>query len=247
MSNQVLEQYKLKIKYLLSIIIFIIILVGTIMNKYGVIDLNKVNSLDPEYELNLTNFKITKNEICKKKYVSEQIINNYISYIWKYQISKYLNDKINYFSPLIGTLLILSIYLILKKKNENNDYDDYELKLINSSFYFCFFLILLQYISIILYIAMYVKVIKIKYFIDSNMKNRCIIMLRANYILKCLKQKNKIIIILAGYNLCCVILINYLLKMLFVQNNYFNQDNTIEIEEKESSINRIDAQQSFFK
>ncbi len=236
MSNQV-EQYKLKIKYLLSIIIFIIILVGTIMNKYGVIDLNKVNSLDPEYELNLTNFKITKNEICKKNYVSEQIINNYISYIWKYQISKYLNDKINYFSPLIGTLLILSIYY--KKKNENNDC---ELKLIDFSFCFCFFLILLQYISVILYIAMYVKVIKIKYFIDSNMKNRCIIMLRANYILKCLKQKNKIIIILAGYNLCCVILINYLLKMLFVQNNYFNQDNTIEIKEKESSINRIDAQ-----
>ena len=100
---------------------------------------------------------------------------------------------------------------------------------------------------------MYIKVIKIFSFIETNVKNRCIIMLKANYIIKCLKQKIKIIIVLACYNLCCVILIIYLLKMLFILNNFFNQNkndiNQVLNNKKrtEMSILRTDTQQSFFK
>ena len=78
-------------------------------------------------------------------------------------------------------------------------------------------------------------------------------MLKANYIIKCLKQKIKIIIVLACYNLCCVILIIYLLKMLFILNNFFNQNKTdinqeLENKSREMSILiRTDIQHSFVK
>ncbi len=249
MPEQFLTQTKLKIRYLLSILVFIITLIGTIMNKYGVIDLDSVESLDPEYELNITNFKISKNEICKN-YITEDSISIYISYINKYQVSKSLNNKINYCEPFIAILLIISIYFIVKQNDDMNE--DY-IKIINFSFYDCFFLLIIQYFSILLYIIMYIKVIKIFSFIETNVKNRCIIMLKANYIIKCLKQKIKIIIVLACYNLCCVILIIYLLKMLFILNNFFNQnknDINQELNNKkrtEMSILRTDTQQSFFK
>ena len=248
MPEQFLEQTKLKIRYLLSILVFIITLIGTIMNKYGVIDLDKVQSLDPEYELNITNFRISKNEKCKD-YITEESIRIYISYINKYQVSKRLNNKINYCEPFISILLIISIYYIVKQNDEMNE--NY-IKLINFSFYDCSLLLIIQYFSILLYLIMYIKVIKIFSFIETNVKNRCIIMLKANYIIKCLKQKIKIIIVLACYNLCCVILIIYLLKMLFILNNFFNQNKKdinqeLENKRREMSILRTDTQQSFFK
>ena len=249
MPEQFLAQIKLKIRYLLSILLFIITLIGTIMNKYGVIDLDSVQSLDPEYELNITNFRISKNEICKN-YITEESISIYISHINKYQVSKSLNNKINYCEPFIAISLIIFIYYIVK---QNDNVNENYIKIINFSFYDCFFLLIIQYFSILLYIIMYIKVIKIFSFIETNVKNRCIIMLKANYIIKCLKQKIKIIIVLACYNLCCVILIIYLLKMLFILNNFFNQNKTdinqeLENKSREMSILiRTDIQHSFVK
>ena len=107
MPEQFLTQTKLKIRYLLSILVFIITLIGTIMNKYGVIDLDSVESLDPEYELNITNFKISKNEICKN-YITEDSISIYISYINKYQVSKEDIQKYNSLDAItLGSKIII--------------------------------------------------------------------------------------------------------------------------------------------
>ena len=75
----------------------------------------------------------------------------------------------------------------------------------------------------------FIRLYEIILFIETNIENKCIILLTWDYTIKVLKQIIRIILIMDLFKICNLQLIIYFIKKLIVFNNFFNY------EEKEQS------------
>ena len=107
--------------------------------------------------------------------------------------------------------------MFYKKKKENK-----YLKII--SFILGCVLLLNRFIIFIFYLDLFMRLFDVIIFIETNLDNKCIILLTWDYTIKVLKQLIRIIIIFVLFKICNLQLIIYFIKKLIILNNFFNYE-----------------------
>ena len=224
------KKYYLKYNYrfTISTIIFIICTVGYIMNQKGILDISNPSKLNEknDNELNLSKFFISNGTCQNFDLITPKKIDNYFNNINGFTKFKKINNYLIGISFILSLSLLSIIYYINKsflKENKEHKY----LKII--SFILGSILLLNEFFSFIIYLDLFMRSYDIITFIETNVLNKCIILLTWNYTTKVLKELVKIILILDLFKICNIQLIVYFMKKLIVLNNFFNY------EEKEQS------------
>lgn len=231
-----LRHFKLRLKYIISMLTFFFGLIGFVMNDYGMPDIATPSSTEHVgYEFNLTKFTVVSKENITKYHIKK-----YNRTIVQYGILKKVNYILNLSSLMCSFILLLLLYLILRRKNKAQEDS---VKCNKCSFYLCLIYVQCEYIVIVIYIAMLIKLISIIYFITINIECKRIIMVTWNDTLRFLKQKQNIILLLIMFRCFNMIILIYESKMLLVLNTFFFKETKSEDEkekEKESNIEMID-------
>ena len=87
------------------------------------------------------------------------------------------------------------------------------------------FIIELLLFNILLY--SFLRLFDVINFLESNIKNNCILFIHWDYNERILKHLMKMIMILELLKICNLQILVYFLKQLIVLNNYFYKDNSI--------------------
>ena len=249
-NNSINKKYILKNNYrfTISLIIFIICTSGYIMNQNGLVNvtnpskINKINE-NSENEFNVTKFLISNNTCQNKDLISRQKINKYFDTIYEFRLFKKINNYLIRTSFILSLSLVSIIYYInrcyINDKKENKC-----LKII--SFNLGIILLFNELIIFIIYIDLFIRLYEIIFFIETNIENKCIILLTWDYTIKVLKQLIRIILIMNLFKICNLQLIIYLLKKLFVLNNYFNHEEK-EQQSKDMNLDLINNEDENYK
>ena len=213
------KRIKYNFKLVISIIIFIITTAGFVMNENGIIDFSDSSGLSTDYEFNITNF-IISNDTCKNfSKISDKEIDRYFRKINEYQIIRAINFYLILFSFICSFILFLTIYHI----NRNFLLGKNQSKFLNIfSFVICLLLLINEFLSLLLYLALFLRMYEIIVFIESGVELKCIIILTWHYTIKLLKLRLNIILILSVFKICNLQLIIYFMKQLLILNHFFN-------------------------
>lgn len=107
-----MRHFKLRLKYIISLLTFFFGLIGYIMNDFGLPDIATPSSFEHVgYEFNLTKFTIIS-----KENLTKSQIRKYNRTIIQYSILKKISYILNISSLLCSTILVLLLYFILRKK-----------------------------------------------------------------------------------------------------------------------------------
>lgn len=207
-----LKKYKLRVRYFLTIIIFLLTLLGIILNYHFIINISPSSSEVGEHLLNLT-IK------CKNKTkLSKLNIKRYNSSISKYSIMKTTNFIVQIMSSVAGFISIIVFFLIIRKKKNLGTIP----KMFRSTLFWLILTIgLLEYGIILLYLAMFAKFIIILNFLKSNIEKDFISINSYGEVYNFLQRKKKYSLILALFYVGGLIVIIYYLKLLLVFNHFF--------------------------
>ena len=223
---------KYQYKFIISLIISILFMIGFIISTKSIFDIKNVDK-NVMKEFNITNFYIT-NETCSKQ-------NNIIIEAKKYY--KNINNfhysrKVTIFIGKIAifvSLLLLGVIFYIKFSIEKEQTP--KIIFIIFSFYLCLLLFILELLMFNILLYSFLRLFDIINFLESNIKNNCILFLLWDYNEKILKHLMKMIMILELLKICNLQILVYFLKQLIVLNNYFYTDNS-------TSQNEIKKQQS---
>ena len=103
-----LKKYKLKLKYTISIIIFVISLIGVILNYYILLDMSSSTVVGQS----INNFTYLSNKTMITKYSTKR----YNNAITNYNIMRIISFIIQILSTIAGFASSILFYVILKKK-----------------------------------------------------------------------------------------------------------------------------------
>ena len=217
---------KYNYRLIISILIFIICTAGFFMNQKGLFDItdpSKINKLNEksDNEFNITKFYISNDTCNNYDLISNEKLKKYFNNIAEFKTFKKINNYLNGIS-FITSLIILSIiyyinrcFIIEKKENKY-------FKII--SLILGCILLLNEFIIFIFYLDLFIRLFEVIKFIETNVENKCIILLTWDYTIKVLKQLIRIIIIFALFKICNLQLIIYFIKKLIILNNFFNYE-----------------------
>ena len=226
-NNWIKYQYK----FIISLIISILFMIGFLISTKGIFDI-KSGDKNVLKKFNITDFYIT-NETCSiqnniiidsKKYYKN--INNFH---YSRKVILFIGKIAMFFSLLLMGVIFYIKFSVEKDQTPKNIF-------LICSFYICLILFIVEFLMFNILLYSFLRIFDIINFLESNIKNNCILFIHWDYNEKILKHLMKMIMILELlkiYN--CQILV-YFLKQLIVLNNYFFTDNP-------SSQNDIKKQQ----
>ncbi len=237
------KKYYLKYNYrfLLALIIFIICTASYIINQRGVIDItdsSKIRTINEksDNEFNITKFLIS-NDTCKDyDLISSSNIRKYFEDIDEFRKYKKLNNYLNAFS-FISSLILLFVIYYINRLFMNAEKENKILKIF--SFILGSILLINEFIIFIIYLNIFLRLYEIISYIETNIDNKCIILLTWDYTINVLKQITRTILVLGLFKICNLQLIVYFLKQLIILNNFFNYDEDNEDNENNKDINII--------
>lgn len=223
-----LKKYKLRVKYFLTLIIFLLTLLGIILNYHFIINISPTAS---EVGQNLSNLTIK----CKNKtLLSKSSIKRYNSSISKYSIMKTTNFVIQIISSVTGFFSVIVFYIIIRKKKNLGIIP----KMLKSTLFWLMLTIgVFKYGIILLYLAMFAKFVIILNFLKSNTEKEFISINFYREVYNFLQRKKKYFLILALFYIGGLIVIIYYLKLLLVFNHFFVFPSTpIETKTEDDSV-----------
>lgn len=227
-----LKKYKLKLKYTISIIVFIITLIGVILNYYTLLDISSETVIGQS----INNFTYLSNKTKITKYSTKR----YNNAITNYNIMKIISFIFQILTTIIGFGSAIIFYVILKKKELTGKIP----KLLKNIVFWSFLTIgIFEYCIIVMYLAMYAKFNIILNFLATNIDKQNIIVNRYEELSLMLDSNKKYQMILASYTIIGLVIIVYYLKQLLVFNHFFIIKNNANKEEDDSPI---ETEMTFF-
>ena len=222
-------------KFIISIIIFFLSMTGYLITYKGLFDIS-TNNQNIDKEFNITNFYIYNETCIKNKYITNESKNNYFMNITYFEFAKNLSILISKISMFISLLLIGNIYYIkwiFEKRSHPKKL------LFIFSFSLCFLLFVIEFFIFTIYIYLFLRNFEIINFLESNIKNSCIILPSWTCDEKVLKHLMKIIMVLQLLKICHIHLLIYFLKQLIALNKFFYKE-----EETSKTVHSNPANQS---
>ena len=226
-NNWIKYQYK----FIISLIISILFMIGFLISTKGIFDI-KSGDKNVIKEFNITDFYIT-NETCSiqnniiidsKKYYKN--INNFH---YSRKVILFIGKIAMFFSLLLMGVIFYIKFSVEKDQTPKNIF-------LICSFYICLILFIVEFLMFNILLYSFLRLFDIINFLESSIKNNCILFIHWDYNEKILKHLMKMIMILELLKICNLQILVYFLKQLIVLNNYFFTDNP-------SSQNDIKKQQ----
>ena len=196
---------------------------GYLIAYKGLFDIS-TNNKNIDKEFNITNFYIFNETCINNKYITNESKNNYLMNITYFEFTKNLSILISKISMVISLLLIGNIYYI-KWIFEKMSHPKKLLFIF--AFSLCFLLFAIEFFIFTIYIYLFLRNFEIINFLESNIKNSCIILSSWTYDEKVLKHLMKIIMVLQLLKICHIHLLIYFLKQLIALNKFFYKEEEI--------------------
>lgn len=227
-----LKKYKLKLKYTISIIIFVISLIGVILNYYTLLDMSSSTVVGQS----INNLTYLSNKTMITKYSTKR----YNNAITNYNIMRIISFIIQILSTIAGFASAILFYVILKKKELTGKVP----KILKNIVFWNFLTIgVFEYSIIVMYLAMYAKLNIILEFLSTNIDKQYIIVNRYEELYSMINSNKKYQMILASYTIIGLVIIVYYLKQLLVFNHFFIIKNSTS---KENDDSPIETEMTFF-
>lgn len=224
-------------KFITSIIIGILSMIGYLITVNGLFDIS-ANNKNLSDDFNITNFDISNEACVNDKYITISEKNNYYTNINNFEYSRDLSIYLSKFSMFASLILIGLIYYIKWAHEKGEKPQNFFLF---SSFLLCSLLIILEIIIFNIFLFLFLRIFGIINFLENNIENKCIILISWNYSKRVLKHLMKNTMVLELLKIINIQILVYLLKQLIVLNNYFyNEDNSIpnQLEKQQKDLNQ---------
>ena len=213
---------KYQYKFIISLIISILFMVGFIISTKGIFDIKSENK-NVMKEFNISNFYIT-NETCS---VQNNIIIDSKKYYKNINNFHYSRNMIIFIGKIaiFFSLLLLGVIFYIKFNVEKEQTP--KNMFLKFSFYLCLVLFIIELLLFNILLYSFLRLFDVINFLESNIKNNCILFIHWDYNERILKHLMKMIMILELLKICNLQILVYFLKQLIVLNNYFYKDNSI--------------------